>query len=300
MALPSNSMDFLGDAIGQTKNLLKHVEQQRALYQKSLDQGLKPALHQLQRAESLAAKALALEAQLQSLLELSNAPGIADGTADEERDQRSGARPSSSPPVPRQRSHPSLPTSLPTMPSGRLQRHLPPVTSVPASSRPALLRTMRTVQHTRQLVQKLVKDERMAAVYSGASPRAQLVPRGPGEPRTASHRTRAAKGAEGVGQEALSGASLDESSSYFGAEALLQSVSSGAIGALRGRFIIECNTMRKKLVRRQELPQSAFWTVEDSPQGPGLRTMLDRLVVKLGPVEGEKRFAKLFVALSYR
>ena len=87
---------------------------------------------------------------------------------------------------------------------------------------------------------------------------------------------------------------------YFGPDALLASVASGAIGALRGRYIVELQRAKGKLLRRQELPARAFWSIEDSAEGPGLRTLLDGLTAKFGAEEAARRFGSLFVCLSYR
>ena len=45
-------------------------------------------------------------------------------------------------------------------------------------------------------------------------------------------------------------------STYFGAEALLASVESGAIAPLRGRYLLQLHARGGRLVRRQEMPPS--------------------------------------------
>lgn len=72
---------------------------------------------------------------------------------------------------------------------------------------------------------------------------------------------------------------------HFGPEALLESVASGAIAPLRGRWVVALQAGGGTLSRRQELPPEAFWKVED----------LRRVVAALG-----EDYALLFVALSYR
>ena len=72
---------------------------------------------------------------------------------------------------------------------------------------------------------------------------------------------------------------------YFLKEALLDSVASGAIAALRGRWYVALHKRGGRLQRRQELPAEAFWTAEE----------LRRAAEVLGD-----KFGVLFVALSYR
>ena len=72
---------------------------------------------------------------------------------------------------------------------------------------------------------------------------------------------------------------------HFGVDALLDSVASGAIAALKGSWVAELQARGGKLPRRQDLPPQAFWTAKE----------LRKLVKALGP-----DYALLFVALSYR
>lgn len=72
---------------------------------------------------------------------------------------------------------------------------------------------------------------------------------------------------------------------FFTRESLLESVASGEIAPLRGRWVIALHQRGGRLQRRQDLPAEAFWTAEE------LRTVAE----KLGDSWG-----LLFVALSYR
>jgi hypothetical protein len=72
---------------------------------------------------------------------------------------------------------------------------------------------------------------------------------------------------------------------HFGPEALLESVASGAIAPLRGRWLIELEGRGDRLKRRQDLPVEAFFGIQE----------LRKLVEALGDDYGH-----LFVALSYR
>ena len=72
---------------------------------------------------------------------------------------------------------------------------------------------------------------------------------------------------------------------HLGAEALLNSVASGAIAPLKGSWLVAEVARGGKLKRRQDLPKEAFWTAAE----------LSRLVVALGDDYG-----LVFVALSYR
>ena len=74
---------------------------------------------------------------------------------------------------------------------------------------------------------------------------------------------------------------------YFDVDTLLESVASGAIRPLRGRWIVEQHRAGKlaKLDRRQDLPDDVFWSTDE----------LRWLALKLGD-----EFGWLFVALSYR
>jgi hypothetical protein len=75
------------------------------------------------------------------------------------------------------------------------------------------------------------------------------------------------------------------SDDYFKVDALLESVASGAIAPLRGRWVVELQARGGRLARRQDLPPEAFWTASD----------LGRCASALG-----SNFGLLFVALSYR
>ena len=72
---------------------------------------------------------------------------------------------------------------------------------------------------------------------------------------------------------------------HFGQGALLESVESGAIAAVRGRFVVALHAHGGRLARRQDLPAEAFFTAAE----------LRRLVNALGD-----EYGLLFVALSYR
>lgn len=72
---------------------------------------------------------------------------------------------------------------------------------------------------------------------------------------------------------------------FFGLEALLDSVASGALAPIRGRWIIALHRRGGRLARRQDLPPEAFWTAAE----------LRRVATALGD-----QFGLLFVALSYR
>lgn len=81
---------------------------------------------------------------------------------------------------------------------------------------------------------------------------------------------------------------------YFEVYALLESVCSGAVGALRGSYVVSLNRAKKNISRRQDLPAEAFW------QPAELQKMHEELVAKFGKEEAAQRFCMLFVALSYR
>ena len=72
---------------------------------------------------------------------------------------------------------------------------------------------------------------------------------------------------------------------HFGAEALLDSVASGAILPLRGTYVVQLEASGGILSCRQELPPEAFWSASE------LRVLVEAL--------GDD-YALLFVALSYR
>ena len=87
---------------------------------------------------------------------------------------------------------------------------------------------------------------------------------------------------------------FDRGAQFFDFEALLASVGSGAIRPLRGSFIVERHQSGAGLVRRQELPESAFWTVRD------LRRLLQACLEGRGEHDGRLVFGLFIVALSYR
>ena len=72
---------------------------------------------------------------------------------------------------------------------------------------------------------------------------------------------------------------------YFDPEALLESIANGSIALVRGRWLIAHAEAGGKLMRRQDLPSEAFFTVDE----------LRKLVAALGDDWG-----LLFVAISYR
>ena len=86
-------------------------------------------------------------------------------------------------------------------------------------------------------------------------------------------------------ESATAEAVQDDRPPHFGPDALLDSVKSGAIAPLRGRWIVELHRSGGRLKRRQDLPAEAFFTAAE----------LVELVAKLGDDYG-----LLFVALSYR
>ena len=81
---------------------------------------------------------------------------------------------------------------------------------------------------------------------------------------------------------------------YFEVEALLESIASEAVGALKGSFIVDLMMQRKPLLRRQDLPPEAFWSVEE------LYKIFDGLKQIFDTEEATSRFCKMFVAISYR
>ena len=72
---------------------------------------------------------------------------------------------------------------------------------------------------------------------------------------------------------------------YFDPEALLESIANGSIALVRGRWLVAHAEAGGKLMRRQDLPSEAFFTVDE----------LRKLVAALGDDWG-----LLFVAISYR
>ena len=72
---------------------------------------------------------------------------------------------------------------------------------------------------------------------------------------------------------------------FFKADAMLASVESGAVAAVRGSYLVALRRKGGRLQRRQDMPPEAFWTAAD------LRATAEAL----GPM-----FGLLFVVLSYR
>ena len=87
-----------------------------------------------------------------------------------------------------------------------------------------------------------------------------------------------------------------ETPPHFGVEALLDSVLSGAIAALKGSYVIELYESGGRLKRRQDLPPEAFWRPAE------LCDLIKKLkVIGADVYEDEDRlWPHLFVALSYR
>ena len=50
---------------------------------------------------------------------------------------------------------------------------------------------------------------------------------------------------------------------YFDPEALLKSIANGSIALVRGRWVVAHAETNGKLMRRQDLPPEAFFTVEE-------------------------------------
>ena len=78
---------------------------------------------------------------------------------------------------------------------------------------------------------------------------------------------------------------------YFGFEELLGSIESGAIGAVRGTFVIALQREGGRIARRQDLPPSAFWTAKE------LRGLCDDITRHYGP-RAPELLGLLFVVLS--
>ena len=76
-----------------------------------------------------------------------------------------------------------------------------------------------------------------------------------------------------------------ETDHFFKMEAMLASIESGALAALKGSYIVRLNSRGGRLKRRQDMPREAFWRAAE----------LRSLAMKLGP-----EFGLLFVVLSYR
>ena len=72
---------------------------------------------------------------------------------------------------------------------------------------------------------------------------------------------------------------------FFDADALLESVESGAIALLSGCYLVQLHRRGGRLKRRHDLPPEAFFNVKK----------LRRLVAALG-----EDWGRLFVAISYR
>ena len=82
---------------------------------------------------------------------------------------------------------------------------------------------------------------------------------------------------------------------YTGIDGLLATVQSGAVAPLRGRWIVElAKDPLGRLRKRQELPAEAFWTHAQ------LDSLRQQLRASFGEEEGDRRFGRVFVALSYR
>jgi len=90
---------------------------------------------------------------------------------------------------------------------------------------------------------------------------------------------------EAVGRLLLSLSPEAERPPHLGPQALLDSVESGAIAPLKGRWLVKLQEGGGSLSRRQDLPREAFWTADE------LRRHVDAL--------GDD-YGLLFVALSYR
>jgi hypothetical protein len=88
----------------------------------------------------------------------------------------------------------------------------------------------------------------------------------------------------------------DGSTGYFGYEALLHSVESGAVAPLRGSWLLKLYESGGRLSRRQDLPPEAFWSAAE------LRGMVDAACRHFCDDEDAARAAlgHLFNALSYR
>ena len=76
--------------------------------------------------------------------------------------------------------------------------------------------------------------------------------------------------------------------------ALLASITAGEVRPLRGTYIIELATNGKPILRRQELPDRAFFDEAE------LMAVLHKLHEKFGQEKGDECFMLLFHALSYR
>ena len=92
------------------------------------------------------------------------------------------------------------------------------------------------------------------------------------------------------------GSAAKAASAYFGYEALLSSVESGAVAPLRASWLLELHERGGRLARRQELPAEAFWTAAE------LREVIDAARLHFGADTEAARSAigLLFNALSYR
>ena len=81
---------------------------------------------------------------------------------------------------------------------------------------------------------------------------------------------------------------------YFRIDAILDSIASGAVGAVKGSYLIGHLKQKQPIKRRQDLPPQAFWSAEE------LRAIHTQLEAKFGSHDATWRFCKLFVAISYR
>lgn len=75
---------------------------------------------------------------------------------------------------------------------------------------------------------------------------------------------------------------------------LLALVWSGALRPLRGTFVLELSKAGKRLNRRQELPEHAFWTIDQ------FGALYEALRSRFSVEESERRLAMLFVGVAWR
>ena len=81
---------------------------------------------------------------------------------------------------------------------------------------------------------------------------------------------------------------------YFDVDALIESVSTGAVAAVRGSYVAACAADGQKLMCRQDIPHKRFWTAGE------LQGIYDGLKALVGAPEATRRFGKLFVSISCR
>ncbi|KOO20933.1 hypothetical protein Ctob_000430 [Chrysochromulina tobinii] len=81
---------------------------------------------------------------------------------------------------------------------------------------------------------------------------------------------------------------------YFDVAALIESVSTGAVAAVRGSYVAACAADGQKLMCRQDIPHKRFWTAGE------LQGIYDGLKALVGAPEATRRFGKLFVSVSCR